>query len=870
MPTKAFDSFTGPADQDITGRKTDGVVPGGSACPELQAGYWERVINSPSTGGMDIQENHAMRGRGIQVAGNNAASVGAKMPPCEAGDSLVLLAYSSNGSVRSPQAPAGFTEKKRVSNGANGEIVVFWKEADGSESMTTVNVSFTGLGAANVVEMTLAMAFYGGVGAVSIGAISVGDFWLTSQSLGPITGLTPGAAPSVVLLCAGKNTDFTAGGFDDGNVTQVPSTSGWIPAFAREATFGNKASWCCFYQYQSDGTPIADTTITDPGSPAHSAPGVGFMIELIVPTPPVTGELRHRCSSGAEGDWNHYILRTDPTSPLDISENYMVEAEFVIYDQNALWAALLARHDKKYEIGWEYNMQVFDDGSWFAQIYRVDENAVPGGVGVYVTLDSDFGPVGDLPYGVPFRLKMCVSGGHGEENVRCYTNDVLLFDITDPNTAHYDTWPGDALPLWPGLCLADTSAGGTGSAIVVNWWRVADLCDDAMPTPCGGCEGGPENPYPWDPPPDEPVPAYLYVQKNMLWRASPIPTPEAPGGISPIKNRNYRTATGIIVRKNLAFRVPGAGQLEPTGNPNTPEPPFYDPCNLVPEVVPSDVEPLPLTDRFVGIAETPNNVIGQVLNSTKRSIGGWTPDDLTAMTSKGCVLIGSQGGYKQYLLGGVFNKENFVSVTVSRVSPYLTLLQDKTETGEFFGYSMIDDLKVPGLWPPSGVSDADAAWILGQLRTYLPGIRIGVRAHPDIFGSNLGFDFYHCQYTSRRGDLDPSAGGAKAFNWGRVCYQKCAAWSSFCLLDLNYLAGGDGRSGILFSFNAKPFYECSAGEVIEYYSDMLDGAKSVDPDVPLLAGACGWQWRDYLPTRSGMVDAWATVRNMFAGLPALP
>src|SRR3972149_2369065 len=94
-------------------------------------------------------------GKGTGVAGNNVASLAPGYPSSglTTGDLLVALAYSRDGSLRTPDLPSGWNEAARYDGGATrGEIAVFYRLHPGG-TPGNVTVTFSGAGGSGVSEM---------------------------------------------------------------------------------------------------------------------------------------------------------------------------------------------------------------------------------------------------------------------------------------------------------------------------------------------------------------------------------------------------------------------------------------------------------------------------------------------------------------------------------------------------------------------------------------------------------------------------------------------------------------------------------------------------------------------------------------------
>jgi hypothetical protein len=306
-------------------------------------------------------------------------------------------------------------------------------------------------------------------------------------------------------------------------------------------------------------------------------------------------------------------------------------------------------------------------------------------------------------------------------------------------------------------------------------------------------------------------------------------------------------------------------QLPPS---NHPLPPFYDPCNLLPEIPPGDIEVIPLSDRFFGIYDMSPTQMNELFNGTKRSTGTWLIPDLAIMASRNAVLVGSQGSYPKFMPNGGWNLNDFLSVTDGMLGPVYSTLLTHTGTGAFFGYSMIDDFSSPRRWPPNGVPLNELIAAVAYLHSNYPGIRIGIRGRATQFSAvgNPGFDFFSCQFVEWR--------NIPAFNFGAIEYGLCKSWGAFCMLDVNLLHGGSGESGMRYAQGSgvgasDHNFICSANEIANYFSDMYDGALSVDGTCDKLAGSLGWRMDPILFTVPNFLNGCSVAHNALAALPPL-
>lgn len=423
------------------------------------------------------------------------------------------------------------------------------------------------------------------------------------------------------------------------------------------------------------------------------------------------------------------------------------------------------------------------------------------------------------------------------------TTDLVLTHTLDDQIVGGDTFYGEVLIFQP--------ADG------VEWFKV----ESGVP-----CTGPPSNPYPTDPPPvDQTGLIREWPMQAGAWRVPLVPsTPMRHGAwrvldVPPGAVRKWVMARGAW-RPILFFD----GDTIP--EPDTPEPPFHDPCNLLPPTVPPDPGDLdPLTSRFFGMSAAPPSVMGPLFTGTQIALGAWTLGQLAQFATNEWKLVTGQGSRNNYLLNGRFDKAAFIAGTHAKVAALYTGLSSYTATS-YVGHSMVDDFNSFALWPPSGISPAHMADILSEMKTTYPGIRWGIRAFPSQFSSNIGFEFYSAQYRYNLGS---------AFAWAAQQYALAQAWGAYLMLDLNFLHGGNGSSGIRY-FNGTikgqgpNNWFMSAAEVESYLLDMYAGAQSVDPNVPLLIGTKGYQYYPPFLATPGMLAALVAGRNAMAALPALP
>lgn len=494
------------------------------------------------------------------------------------------------------------------------------------------------------------------------------------------------------------------------------------------------------------------------------------------------------------------------------------------------------------ESGWEFFMD--NAGAVEGASGQVHFIYFINGLYSHVNVFQDF----PITAGETFRLKLCCKG-----NTFCfYINDQFIGSRVD------DRWPTG----FPGLCAMDSSEG---TIVRITRWKVAS--DEANAPLCGPGDGGGHG---GGGDGGEETPTFLWPMGKGGWRPVPVPIDAPTSRVRPYGRGAPRGSVPTGIYSKGAWRSllpPGTGGGIPGGPDDTgttdPGDALFDPgCGVTeatPPVPPVTGPPLPLSDRFFGISNFIPPNAGELFNGFKNTVGAWTPSDLAFLASRNSHLMTAQGGYAKFLVNGRFDRSHFLSVTLDMLLPRASVLQSYTDSGTHFAYSFIDDFDSGKLWPPSGVSDTDLVWIMNGIRAAVPGIRVGLRGRPSQFSTNLGFDFYGSQYVSWHGD---------AFDVARSEYSRAAGWGSLITLDLNYIAGGNGSSGIRWFSNPK-WYVCSPSEVREYLTAMFTAADSVD-GARYLAGSLGYQWDTRFFNITGMVDALIAGRNVLANLPPLP
>jgi len=842
MPVKSLELFSGGPDQDIHGRAVDG-----GGVTGLDEGTWDKVENSPGAGTFDIVKAPFLGAAAREVA-LNAASIpnidliASRQP----GDLLGLLVYSSN-IARSSAAPSGWTEINRSS--LAGDLAFYARECDGSEA-DTVTVTFTGGGAAGTEQHAFSFGVRGNITS-PIGEVGPNSSWLSANNLGPISGITPDAADSLVLLFGAKQNDF--------NVTPAasPTASGWTLARDSDQTAGNDSATALFWQLLSGTPTVSDATIADTGQPGA---GTGFMVEVKMGGD-VPGGVAHKGSATLE-DWNHYVVKDIPNVG-DSFGDYMVEAEFVINNlEDSTFIAVLARHDDTLETGYELNAVPVDGGMLSIRLYHIwdDFYTEEREILNYSGVDWRSGPV---------RLKLCVSGPSFAVDIKAYigTNDddmvrVIPDDGTlDPlgNFIHTPPSGEEIEGGWPGLCMHDHTPGGGGTAHYCTMWRASDTCD-LVP-----CTGGPENPYPENPPPIPPPPE----ASEFPWERGGFRYPTSPSSAHTLGRFRTPSVSEGIARKAVwergAWREILTFDGETIPEPNTPEPPYHDPCYIVPPIDPGPLDPI--TGRFFGMSNTPMGAVGGLFTGNQKALGNWYTSDLPFAASRGCVMVGGPGGGDRIKLNGNrWDYDFFLDAWRGIFTPLYSTLLTYTSSGFFFGASIADDVTSESLWGPGGVDMTEFASAVGVLHSEFPGIRLGSRMRPSQAPFDIGLDFYFCQYSAERGS---------ASSFAATEYTICLARSAYLIVCINYLHGGDGSSGVRYANGTHKGqsawnWMCSPTEVVTYFDEQLDAIEAIDSSAALVAGGLGYQYLpEFLELDDGtytMIEALSIAHNRFAAL----
>lgn len=769
----ALDHFTGAEDIDIDTRVPDGRTnpPAATECADLINGVWHKSAHGgdfPGGANIDViaDDEVLMAGVGLFTDSDGTSPQDVTRPADAVTGDGMLLVVAVKGTTRHAHEPAGWTLLDTIT-GSGEEMIVAFKAVGASEPYS-YTITFTGSGSTPVAAHIL-MVKDGG----TLGAVASQSTWLSATNLGPISGLTPGAAPSVVIAIGAKPAAL--------NDNAVLTASGWRQAGWASATafFTGFSSIGDLWRYQTDGTPVSAVTIVDSGTGAAAGAGVGLMVELILsgaPAIPGTGLAAVRYPGTTFGNYAIYVLKDLPEI-LSVAQKYMVEAEFIV--QQTEWANLvfdlLVGADPDYDLGyivmygWGPSAGDFDSPpgtNGLVAVNRINygSSSPPAeGGGTYTRLRTAIAPNTAIP-GERVKLRVCFDTETipGSAIITVYVNDVFLCTATDSGLQQPGVGgvPGDADARWPGMSGQDSSSGFQGRGFKIDYFRVAQTCDASYPT-CGEfpCEGPPENPYPWFPPPETEYPTEVgvWVKKFGKYRFVTITVDDVlqdtvrPKGLGLYRQMAGPPTIKILGKyRTLAPAVIIHGENNP---PGTVLPPFLDPCEeLPPFPPPEDVEIGDPPARVFFAYENAATQTGadQLFNGTVRSLGNWTPMEIGQVTARNGYIILSQGNYAKFRIGGTGPYSfSLYSSYVDSHGSYMGIILTAQSAGRVFGMQAADDFEVPSLWPPNGLDNAELTQIFAKWKSTYPGIRIGLRARAMQFsGSNYPqfLDFIISQY----------------------------------------------------------------------------------------------------------------------------
>src|SRR3990170_3071330 len=225
-------------------------------------------------------------GKGTGVAGNNVASLAPGYPSSglTTGDLLVALAYSRDGSLRTPDLPSGWNEAARYDGGATrGEIAVFFRIYPGSGTSVTIN--FSGAGGTGVSEMAQVIGFSGNnqTQASVLGDVGADSNWAAAQNIGAITAITLTNNNQLLLVIAGRQQDMGTNGISTVVSTLSGDSQTWVEIEERGTTLGTDAGYVWDYAFTSGTPSITNKTFTN--ADTQTAAGCGMMVAFkIAPT----------------------------------------------------------------------------------------------------------------------------------------------------------------------------------------------------------------------------------------------------------------------------------------------------------------------------------------------------------------------------------------------------------------------------------------------------------------------------------------------------------------------------------------------------------------------------------------------------------
>lgn len=440
-------------------------------------------------------------------------------------------------------------------------------------------------------------------------------------------------------------------------------------------------------------------------------------------------------------------------------------------------------------------------------------------------------------------------------------------DVADETSAQVTTYATG----YPGIALSDAS--WTGDYMAVD--RVVIY---------NGCTGGPENPYPHDPPPTEPQPVVLWVMKSGQWRDLPAPVAGVQAGTVSVTRSGSRLATDLQVEVSGGWRKL-AGDLGQMPPPDTTLPPFFDPCEILDPNVDlppiGNVDPVPFTgNRFFGAQAFPPTLFDSRFNASQGPAE--MPYFMTLLSqaaARSGVIVGAQGGYKKFIVNGAYSQAA-MNTFIDSHAAQATAIKAYQDAGTLSCIIIADDFRVARLWPPYGLSDTEITRIAARWNAVIPGIRLALRARPRTFGNPInGVSVYGTQFDGPP-QVNKSIGDTVTEtdyrNWRNAEGAKVRGWGVSgitMILSPNWLHGGDGESGVQF-FTGTMFdgrYMFSAAEWVRaadgWYGDAGGGYDD------LVIGQCGYEYMPIMFSNTGLyaglVDAMVYHRNAMLSIPPL-
>ncbi len=375
------------------------------------------------------------------------------------------------------------------------------------------------------------------------------------------------------------------------------------------------------------------------------------------------------------------------------------------------------------------------------------------------------------------------------------------------------------------------------------------------------CEGPPENPYPENPPPP-PEPTFDGERPHQIgqWRETIVPSHGMRVGA-------FRQAGGTLevltkwVMQNGVWReiVPFVGETDPPSN--QPLPPYYDPCELHPDLPLPPTETLgPPPARLFFAWDLPITTIPDLFNAAVNATGSHSPGNLSQASARGGYIIGGIGGYSKYQAGGQYSRALMQSWIASHASYMPAMVADPA----FYGQMGMDDHAAFERWNwPSGWSINDVideiSWIAAYWKTLYPGIRFGIRAREAQFvGSNYpsNIDFMIPQYRYWGLNRTPSQFVDEELGLA-------ASRGHSILFSTNFENGGLGPSSPYGGapYSHRVMYELGAGELNTIWE-----AETVDTSI--MHGIGGWKYSAEFLGHPGILDVIAVRRNALQAIGA--
>lgn len=900
--TVAIDHFTGSVDFNIGDpvREADGVAFPASGASCYKAGKWAVIREFTASGDIapvtqvDIPDWRDAIWHGISygvVSSYFTAQTELQMLSWEnvhPGDLLIMIGYSRNG-TKTPTVPAGWIEKFNQNAGSfQGHLVVCSREVEAGDP-TLWTMQFPGpTDLANERFCAQIIAFR----QASVAAVTLGTSWLSHQDYPNIDpeGLT-GDDNSVLLTIAGKrhrqrmclsgqrphlmaDQDFVVCGWASSTAAQVVGAPGGVSEMGPGVSI--VSAWHKGPTSAPSHITIEDRVLGGPPYAPTEGAGQGVVLKLALaslPANPPAGHATERMytlpdpyPSGApivpQAVRTHVAVLHDiaalgSVEDGPIVEGYSVEAKFDMNDRPSSGSngmAVCALMDPVYGLGYSF---MFRPGTGVSLPGSNDPIFQFRHWGTGVPLAD--GPAPDIPAGTPVVLRLCITGTLPNSIIefKGYLNDILLFEVSHL----FDTtsYPIEANPMWPGIMMETSESYNAGHSVNCDYVRVSLGCDSPYPTECNDCTGDPDGPWPYPNPPPIPQEGLYNIYGKGKFREIIR--------LQEWRNGRFHDIYGEQVPETpLNFQARGKfrpviffdGETVP--EPETPGPVHWDPCLLVPPLIPPG-ELFPLAGRFFGMSNTPDGALqaGSVFTGNQDATGPWIMDAVAFLAPLGKVLIGAQGGGSLIKLNNQWHLPTFLNGTRTKLNSIWPAIIPYLGT-TFFGYSMADDVTSENLWGPGGVDLVEFASAVATIQSEYPGLPLGARMRPSQVSFNPGLNFYYCQYSAERGDPGTFA---------TTEYALCQARGAYLVVCLNYLHGGDGRSGVRYANGTHKGqsvhnWMCSAEEVVEYFTAMYNAIAAIDPSGANLPGSLGYQYNTTFLALPDMPTALMMASNALA------